>query len=61
MQQQQLNRIVGIGVIAVAAIVLIRFLPYLLSLAFNLIYMAVIVLLVLGGIYMLNRMLKKKT
>ncbi len=61
MQQQQINRIVGIGVIALAAIVIIRFLPALLSIAFNLIYLAVIVVLVFGGIYMLSRMLKKKT
>ncbi|MDZ4680105.1 MAG: hypothetical protein SH848_07750 [Saprospiraceae bacterium] len=61
MQQQQINRVVGIGVIALAAIVLIRFLPALLSIAFNLIYLAVIVALVLAGVYMISRMLKKKT
>jgi|APTNR8051073442_1049403.scaffolds.fasta_scaffold00266_30 hypothetical protein len=61
MQQQQINRVVGIGVIALAAIVLIRFLPALLSLAFNLIYVAVIIVLILGGVYMISRMLKKKT
>lgn len=61
MQQQQINRVVGIGVIALVAIVLIRFLPALLSIAFNLIYLAVIVALVLAGIYMISRMLKKKT
>jgi len=61
MQQQQINRVVGIGVIALAVIVLIRFLPALLSIAFNLIYLAVIVALVLAGVYMISRMLKKKT
>jgi len=61
MQQQQINRVVGLGVIALAAIVLIRFLPALLSIAFNLIYLAVIVALVLAGVYMISRMLKKKT
>ena len=61
MQQQQINRVVGIGVIALVAIVLIRFLPALLSIAFNLIYLAVIVVLVLAGVYMISRMLKKKT
>ncbi len=61
MQQQQINRVVGIGVIVLAAIVLIRFLPALLSIAFNLIYLAVIVALVLAGVYMISRMLKKKT
>ncbi len=61
MQQQQINRVVGIGVIALVAIVLIRFLPALLSIAFNLIYVAVIILLILGGVYMISRMLKKKT
>lgn len=61
MQQQQINRVVGIGVILLAAIVLIRFLPALLSIAFNLIYLAVILVLVFGGLYMVSRMLKKKT
>ncbi len=61
MQQQQINRVVGIGVLALAAIVLIRFLPALLSIAFNLIYAAVIVVLIVAGVYMVSRMLKKKT
>jgi len=60
MQQQQLHRVVGIGVIALVAFVLIRFLPALLSIAAKLIFAAVIVFLLLGGVYMVSRMLKKK-